>query len=869
MRKLLFITVLLLSVVPLWAQTTELDKGWKAVRASEIKVDGYTLTKEMPDLSGWLDATVPGTVLTTLLNNNLIPDPYFGLNNEKIPDISTAGRDYYTYWFFNHFSTQGISEEKQVWLNFRGINYAAQIYLNGNLISTNKHEGMFLRERYNITKYLNKEGSNLLAVLVEPPYNPGMPNGGQGGDGMIGRDVTMQFTPGWDWIQPVRDRNTGIWDKVTVEITGPVDIKNSFARVRVPGVRLPDELQDPAFVTFSVELNNSSDKKCEGDLVVSFAILSKKKKIVLEPGSSTTVTFEEIKQQNPRIWWPNGIGRQSLYAASVTFQMKDGSVSDREDITFGFREAGSTFDENTGSRVFTINGQKVFIKGADWIASDAMLRLSPERYDAEIKMHADMNINMIRVWGGSITERPEFYEACDKYGIMVWQDLWMTGDCNGRWADDTKAEPQSRRRDYPDNHDLFIRSLEDQVKMLRNHPSLYIWCGGNEVAPAVGLDSLIRKTLSINDGTRLYIDQSTSAELERHSVDSVGDGPYLIKDPAWFFTTKWYPFDPEIGSVGLPNIENMERIMDKKDMIPPAGENVNEVWKYHKYLGYGNLIDRFGPVKDINDFFMKAQITGYDQYRAIQEGYNTHMWDWYTGLLLWKSQNPWSALKGQLYDWFLDPNAAYYGYRHGAAPLHCQYNPADSSVYFLNASPKEKKSLRIEASLVDPSGNLLWSSAEDAEIAPNTIIKKWKVDFSKATSAITFLRIKTIYTSTGALVDDNTYWLSSNTDDCSRLFDLPSTEVTTAVLKKTGDKYAVEIANSGSAVAFFIRIKAFHASDNKLVSPILPDDNYFTLFPGEKRMIIIDESSLSETDKNVPLLMEISGINFKTIRIPL
>jgi len=187
MRKLLFFTVLLFLTLPLLSQTTELNLGWKAIKASEINVDGSTLTKEMPDLSHWMDAVVPGTVLTTLVKNNIVPDPFFGMNNEQIPDISTTGREYYTYWFFNKFSTQGIGEDKQVWINFRGINYAASIYLNGNCLTSEKHEGMFLREKYNITKYLNKEGENMLAVLVEPPYNPGVPNGGQGGDGTIGR----------------------------------------------------------------------------------------------------------------------------------------------------------------------------------------------------------------------------------------------------------------------------------------------------------------------------------------------------------------------------------------------------------------------------------------------------------------------------------------------------------------------------------------------------------------------------------------------------------------------------------------------------------------------------------------------------------
>ncbi|TFG90310.1 MAG: glycosyl hydrolase, partial [Syntrophobacterales bacterium] len=471
MKRILVISLLSCFSILVSAQVTPLSSGWKAKKASEVDADGRQLTIEDPDLTGWLNAMVPGTVLTTLVNNGRMPDPWYGMNNELIADIWNEGRDYYTYWFFTRFSAESIDSAKQVWLNFRGINYRAEIYLNGERLNPVVHEGMFLRQKYNITPLLKRQGNNRLAVRVEPPLHPGNPNGGQGGDGMIGHDVTMQFTAGWDWIQPIRDRNTGIWDEVTIEVTGDIDIRDGFAKTRVPGSRLPGELQDPAFVTFSVELENPTDRLVEGEVVLSFMGSRDKKKMKIEPRSTVTVSFSEKKQTDPRIWWPNGIGQPSLYPAVITFHDRKGNTLDREDLMFGFRETGSFFDDSIGARVFTINGQKLFIRGANWIASDGMLRLKPERYDAEVRMHAEMNMNMIRVWGGSITERPEFYDACDRNGILVWQDLWITGDCNGRWPDTLrKAESQEVRRMYPDDDSLFLRSVADQVKMLRNHP---------------------------------------------------------------------------------------------------------------------------------------------------------------------------------------------------------------------------------------------------------------------------------------------------------------------------------------------------------------------------------------------------------------
>jgi len=860
MKKILIFSVLLSGSVFLAAQETPLSHGWKAKKASEVTVDGCHLTMTEPDLSGWINATVPGTVLTTLVNNGLMPDPYFGKNNEEIPDIHEAGRDFYTYWFFTRFSTEGIDASKQVWLKFRGINYFAEVYLNGRRISDDLHEGMFLRQKYNITPYLSKGGANLLAVYVEPPANPGNPNGGQGGDGMIGRDVTMQFTAGWDWVQPVRDRNTGIWDQVTIEVTGEADIRDMYAKTRVPGVRLPGELQEPAFVSFSAEIVNPTDKVVEGEAVLAYTVISEKKKVRIEPYSSVNVTFAEIKQAEPRIWWPNGMGQPALYPASVTFQGKDGTTHDREDIMFGFRETGSHFDEKTGSRVFTINGQKIFIRGGNWIASDAMLRLDPQRYEAEVKMHAEMNMNMIRVWGGSIMERPEFYDACDRYGILVWQDLWITGDCNGRWPDEKKAETQERRREYPDNHSLFIESLTDQVRMLRNHPSLYLWCGGNEFPPPPELNGRISRTLAALDGTRYYLDESTSPDLLKNTIGGNGDGPYGVKEPLWYFTQKWYPFNPEIGSVGLPNMESLVRMMEEKDLVPPAGGEVNDVWRYHKYLGYGDMIEKMGEVKDLKDFVTRAQIVGYDQYRSMAEGFTSRMWDWYTGFLVWKSQNPWPALKGQFYDWFLDQNATYYGFKHAAAPLHLQFNPSDSAVYVVNTTPKDRKGLRFEAVLADENGRELWKRSQEASVLANSVIKVWDIDLKDKPALIHFLKLKITYLSTGVTIDENTYWLPYENRQ-EAFMQLRDAKVVSQMTKNNSGKITVDLANSGDVAAFFVRMKVIKTLTQEMLSPVFFDDNYIVIMPGEKKSITIDINLLTQEDRNTPLSLYYEGVN--------
>jgi hypothetical protein len=871
MKRAVIITLLLCVTLLVSSQETPLTSGWKAKRVSEVALDGRALTAEEPDLTGWLNAIVPGTVLTTLVNNGLMPDPWYGMNNEQIPDISDAGRDYYTYWFFTRFSSGSLDSTRQVWLNFRGINYRAEIWLNGKLVSDPAHEGMFLRQKYNVTSILNHEGHNRLAVKVEPPLNPGNPNGGQGGDGTIGRDVTMQFTAGWDWTQPVRDRNTGIWDKVTIEVTGDIDIRNSFASTRVPGERLPGELQDPAFVTFSAELVNPTDRLVEGEIALAYMGSTDKKKLKIEPHSSMVYTFPEKKQSDPRIWWPNGMGQPALYPAVITFHDRKGNTYDREDIMFGFREADSYFDDSTGARIFTINGQKLFVRGANWIASDGMLRLSTERYNAEVKMHAEMNMNMIRVWGGSITERPEFYDACDRNGILVWQDLWITGDCNGRWPDTVKkADNQEVRRQYPDNDSLFLRSVEDQVRMLRNHPSLYIICGGNEFPPPPGLDSLIIKSIEQLDGTRIYLNESTSEDLLRNTIGGTADGPYNIRDPHWFFTVKWHPFNPEIGSVGLPNLEGLKRMMDEKDLVVPEGSEANEVWKYHRYMGYGGMIEKFGEPLGLDDFIRKAQLLNYEQYRAMAEGYTSHMWNWYTGFMVWKSQNPWPALKGQFYDWFLDQNAGFYGFRHGAMAVHLVLNPADSAIYVVNTTPKERKGLRIEAKLTDEFGNVLWKKAEERSVDGNSITKVWNPYHDGSMTgtpagviaSLHFLKLRITYVSTGLPVDENTYWLPKE-GERKYLTSLPETKIVGQMMKSSGGKYSVDLANSGNVAAFFVRLKVIRATDGVMITPAFLDDNYLVLLPGERKSIEIDVSDVKEDERNTPLLLHLEGFNLQ------
>lgn len=857
---LFFLLIAFGSQITAQESVLKLHSGWKAKKASEVLVDGTVITSKDFQFYGWMDAVVPGTVLATLLHNQKIPDPFFGMNNEQIPDIHQSGAANYTYWFYNPFTIPELKAGEHVWLKFRGINYSAEMFVNGKKINPDTHEGMFLREKYLITPYLEK-GINRLAVLVHPPDPVGTPNG-QGGDGVIARSVTMQFTAGWDWICPIPDRNTGIWDEVSLEITGPVDVLDPHVVTKVSGKRIPLGKQAPATVAVSADLQNSTEETQRGRLVSRCGNDEVSEPVEIPAGKKITVTLPEFKIENPQLWWPNGVGEHPLYNMEFSFVLSSGKVSDQEKVSFGIRETGTRFDEKLKARIFSVNGQDVFIKGGNWIASDALLRLSPERYEAEVKMHAELNMNMIRVWGGSMTERPEFYDACDKYGILVWQDLWISGDCNGRWFDPVKKETQERRRAYPDKHSLFVNSVIDQVKMLRNHPSLYLWCGGNEFPPPADIDKTLKNDIFPEyDGTRYYLNESTSTDLAMNELGGNGDGPYGIQNPAHFFTAPSFPFNPELGSVGVPNVETMRKIMEEEDLVPPVDDKANPVWRYHKYLGYGNFINQYGKVTGIDDFCKKAQLVNYEQYRALQEGFTAGMWTKYSGMLVWKNQNPWTALRGQFYDVFLEQNGGFYGYKHGAKPLHVQLNLNDSSVCLVNQTLGNKKDLKISAEIFDIHGKLLSKNLYPATIAANKILGLNKIDTKNILQEVYFLRLR-LMNPENQVIDDNFYWLSKPGKSYEKLNEL---KLVTLQLEHRNN--VAVISNPTSETAFFIRLKMVDEKSSELALPVFMSDNYFTLLPGEKKEIIIDRTLLQEQHQSIRL--ESEGFNVNTTSIKL
>lgn len=831
----------------------ELNSGWVCQKISQVTEKGEQLSIPGYSLSSWKPATVPGTVLTTLLNNGMVVDPFYGMNNKHIPDIYYTGRDEYTYWFVKDFKEEQASEDEQVWLHLRGVNYSCEVYFNGIKLNKETHYGMFLRQEYNITRFLSANGNNRLAILVYPPDPVGEPNGGQGGDGTIARNVSHQYVAGWDWIQPVRDRNTGIWDKVFIEKTGYIKLRNPHIITQVPGERLPEQAQGPAIICSSVEIENTSGKTVKGTIRLSISGQVVEKDLNLSAHSKREVQIPDLTMNNPKLWWPHGYGKQNLNKAIISFIDKHGKIIDSDEQIIGIREIQTVWNTNTQSIEVKVNGQKIFIKGGNWIISDAMLRLSADRYDSEIRFHRDMNLNLIRIWGGALLERPEFYDACDKYGLLVLQDFWISADCNGKWLDPMKKEDQWVRRLYPDDHKLFIESAADQVKMVRNHASLAFWCGGNEIAPPKDiLDALTDSILQKFDGTRYFFPYSNSDEMSYNTIGGNGDGPYTIQDIKTFWDYHTYPFNSEIGSVGTGDYESLERFIPNENMVVPDYQNniIDSVWDYHKDIGYSNYIDKYGKPDNVRDFAEKAQLVNYNQYRALAEGFSSHMWEWYTGYIIWKTQNPWTALRGQMYDYYLDPNACLYGLQNGAEPVHIMCSPVDGMIMAVNNTFKTQRDLMLEVRFISIDGEEKLITDLMVEIGPSLYQKYFSVQellppIIKDEGGFLSLVLRDQQKN---IISDNIYWYPDSTGYYSGLQSMSSSQLKISAKVVSKGKTEVVLTNpEGAPLAFFNRLSLIDPQTKKRVLPVFYSHNYVSVRPGESRTIYIDHSKLPDS----------------------
>ena len=791
-----------------------------------------------PPSRDWYRATVPGTVLTTLVNNNVYPDPAYGENNR--PNIIPESLCRTSYWYRTEFNVPADYAGRQIWLNFAGINYIADVWVNGKKAGTVK--GAFIRGVFNVTSLLQPGKKAALAVLISPPPHPGDPwektianqrgpNGG-GVDGPLGQDgPTFVASIGWDWVPGVRDRQIGIWQEVTLSATGPVILQNPYVTTDLPLPRT-----DSADVSLEVTVHNTSNRVETGNLSGHLGnIAFRYSSITLAPNSSQLVKMNprntpQLRLANPKLWWPNGFGEPNLYPLHLSFEM-DGIRSDAADLNVGIRKVAYFVD---GSRNLTlsVNGVRVFAKGGNWGMDEMLKRIPRRRLEAQIKLHKAANYTILRNWVGQSTTE-DLYDLCDRYGIMVWDEFFQANPANGL---------------NPLDAQLYLSNVRDKVLRFRNHPSIVIWCGRNEGAPPPEIDRGIAGIVKELDQGRYYQSSSTAG----NGVVS-GGGGYSWREPRLFYG--YYPaFNTEVGSASIPTLEAIQSWMPRKDLFDLNFPN--DDWAEHCLVG-GNvnpvdkpfqavLAKRYGPYDTLAGFVRKSQLADYEAFRAMYEARMSRLFDPTTAILTWMSNPAQPSLVWQIYDYSLEPFGSFFGVQKANEQVHIMMTQDDFRIMLVNHTPAALKNMKYRVRILNLDGSVKYDETAPLRTAPAShALELEMLPAPPGLSAVHFVKLE-LLDRDGRVVSDNFYWKETTRDDLTALDTIPDVELEGRVIRRDagGDCVLdVTLSNPTRNIAVMAHLQLRKLGDNQRVLPVYYSENYVSLLPGESRIITIEAAS--------------------------
>lgn len=791
--------------------------NWKVQRESLTTGSGESMSLPGYQDNQWIVATVPGTVLVSYWNAGALPDPNFGDNQTQISDSYF----YSDFWYRTEFTVPEAYKGKHVFLNFDGINWKANIYVNGSKIG--RIEGAFMRGKFDVTKYLKPGLINALAVKIEKNETPGYPteqskmtadaNGGQ-----LGADnPTFHASVGWDWIPTIRGRNTGIWNDVYLTSTGNVTIEDPLV---YSTLSLPDTTS--AKLNFEITLRNHDASDVNGVLQGKFGDISFEQKVTLKAGETKTIklspaTHAALLLKNPKLWWPNGYGPQNLYQVELKF-VANNQVSDTKSFKTGVRQM--TYSEDGGALKIWVNGKRFVGKGGNWGFPESMLLYREREYNTAVRYHKDMNFTMIRNWVGQ-TGDEEFYEACDKYGIMVWQDFWLANPWDG---------PE------PNDNAMFLRNFEDFVKVIRNHPSIGLYCGRNEGNPMPVLDTTIRKELPVLAPGVHYIS---------HSADKVvsGGGPYWALPLKFYFEKRATPkFHSELGMPNVVTYESLRLMMPNDSTIWPQGR----MWGLHDFCQgsamqgatFNQLLEEsFGKIDDLKQWLTLAQWINYEGYRAMFEAQSKNR----MGVLLWMSHSAWPSMVWQTYDYYFEPTAAYFGCKKACEPLHIQWNAFTDSIEVVNYSSVAGAGLTASISIVNTDGTVKFEKQMPVNCPIDQRLACLKMPSPEGLSSAYLVRLKLMKGNT--VISENSYWRGLENNNRKVLLDLIKIKslVQTQVVKKDNRWFLTStLTNQSKSSIPMIRLKVVRETTKDRILPVIYSDNYVSLLPGEKKVIEIE-----------------------------
>ncbi|WP_394825266.1 glycosyl hydrolase 2 galactose-binding domain-containing protein [Pendulispora albinea] len=830
----------------------ELSSGWQLQDVAKVADSGEAISQVGYVPSGWYRATVPGTVLTSLVNEGVYPEPLYGENNRpnKIPESLCRT----SYWYRARFDVPRVAAGRHLWLNFEGINYTADVWVNGHAVGTIR--GAFARGLFDVTAFVVPGEPAAVAVKMNPPPHPGDPEEhtiaqGMGlNGGVLAQDgPTFLCTIGWDWLPGIRDRDMGIWRKVTLSATGPVKIEDPAVTSDLPLPRT-----DEADLTVEATLRNVTGAPQTGVLRGALEGGAPfEQTVTLAPNEVRTIkltsqTVPALHVLHPRLWWPNGYGPQNLNTLHLRFDARpfpladaasggaaarEEAPSDVRDVIFGIREI-SYHVTGTENLTLSVNGVKVIAKGGNWGMDEAMKRIPRDRLEAQIRMHQQAHYTMIRNWVGQSTSE-DFYELCDKYGLLLWDEFFQPNPSDGP---------------NPSDIGLYLANVREKVLRFRNHPSIALWCGRNEGDPAPAeLDRGVQRIMSELDPQRLY---------QRNSADGRGvrsGGPYSWREPRKFYQ---FPqdeaFKTEIGSVSIPTLESVQAMMPEKDW-----NTINDDWAEHDLARgaqqgrddprmYADVLGkRYGQWANLGEFVRRAQLMNYEAYRAMYEGRFAKLFKPTTGVITWMSNPAQPSFVWQLYSHDLEPHASLFAVQKACEPVHIQMNQSDFHVMVINDGTQARPDLRAEMRVFNLDGTLKSTRRANVTAPPAAATDVGAMVWPSGLSAVHFVKLE-LRDGEGRLVSDNFYWRArpERPDDFTALTTLPTVAVgVTMTRREDGDKVLLDatVSNPTSTIALATHLQLRKRGTMARVLPVHYSDNYITLLPGESRTITVEAAS--------------------------
>lgn len=852
-----------------------LSDGWKVFSSESTAQSGQVLSTDASFSQNGYATSVPATVLGALVENDVYKDPYFGENLKAIPTDQFK----VPWWYTTTFSIEEDLSGLYGMLYFDGINYKANVWLNGNLIAdSGLIDGAYKRTSVDVTTAIRK-GENILAIEVIPPV-PG--------------DFSTGFV---DWNPAPPDGNMGVFRPVILRLHRGVRVENPFVRSRI-------DFNDPvsAKLTVSAELSNDADQAIEGVLKGKIGDAVFQQPVTLSPGGSkvkvvfTPEDYDPLILSNPKLWWPYQLGEPHLYDLDIRFEV-NGVVSSESRTRFGIREIKDYWLEDT-HRGYMVNGVKVLIKGAGW-TDDLLLMDSHEKIEAQVRYVKHMNMNCIRLEGFWGTDK-KLYDLCDEYGILLmagWSCHWeheihMGIPVNERYGAVYK----------PDDIEHVAQAWEDQLLWLRNHPSIFVWTVASDKVPITELEQKYIDTFAEYDPDRPYLNSTGGVGSDQHVIgleDVISEisgssgvkmlGPYAYTAPGYWYTdTQFggaYGFNTETGpGAQVPQLESLRKFIPEDQLWP-----VNEVWDYHcgryEFSTINRFItainERYGTPKDITEFDRKAQAMNYELMRPMFEAFQVNKKK-ATGVIQWMLNGAWPKMYWQLYDYYLNPNGAFYATLKACEPLQLIYNYGNQQVYGVNDYQQPVNGLKAHIRGYDIHSKVIFEEIITFDAEPDSSVSLFQIEKLKDMSTTWFLDLR-LYDANEVPISTNFYWLSTKEEildyeadlgdfayhtpskqyaDLRQLNELKSTTVAVSYEvsdAKSGREIVVHLENTGNTIAFMINLKLIDQQTNELILPVFWNDNFVSLLPGEKRTLQAGFESDGQPE------LQVEGWNMKSM----